>query len=154
MVVWYRPPSDPVESFSKLEQILSVLDKGEKEVLFLCDTNCDFTVKKVSRWTGKSAQERAGRGELCQTSTKDMILTSYPGTDVRDHLCNVYIFSFRVYQKHEQWWLEKLRQRVTNRISCKNTKKGVFQLWAKANFPIIACKIENFMSHILRAVYL
>ena len=30
VVAWYRPPSNPVESFSKLEQILSFLDKVEK----------------------------------------------------------------------------------------------------------------------------
>ena len=43
---WYRPPSNPVESFSKLELILSFLDKEEKEVILLGDTNCDFTVKE------------------------------------------------------------------------------------------------------------
>ena len=46
VVAWYRPPSDPVETFSKLEQILSFLDKEEKEVILLGDTNCDFTVKE------------------------------------------------------------------------------------------------------------
>ena len=30
VVAWYRPPSDPVETFRKLEQILSFLDKEEK----------------------------------------------------------------------------------------------------------------------------
>ena len=46
VVAWYRPPSNPVESFSKLELILSFLDKEEKEVILLGDTNCDFTVKE------------------------------------------------------------------------------------------------------------
>ena len=46
VVAWYRPPSDLVETFSKLEQILSFLDKEEKEVILLGDTNCDFTVKE------------------------------------------------------------------------------------------------------------
>ena len=46
VVAWYRPPSDPVESFNKLELILSFLDKEEKEVILLGDTNCDFTVKE------------------------------------------------------------------------------------------------------------
>ena len=46
LVAWYRPPSDPVESFNKLDQILSLLDKEEKEVILLGDTNCDLTVKE------------------------------------------------------------------------------------------------------------
>ena len=45
-VAWYRPPGDPVESFNKLELILSFLDKEEKKVILLGDTNSDFTVKK------------------------------------------------------------------------------------------------------------
>ena len=46
VVASYRPPSNPVESFSKLEPIISFLDKEEKEVILLGDTNCDFTEKK------------------------------------------------------------------------------------------------------------
>ena len=46
VVAWYRPPSDPVESFNKLELILSFLDKEEKEVILLGDKNCDFTAKE------------------------------------------------------------------------------------------------------------
>ena len=46
LVAWYRPPSDLVDSFNKLEQILSFLDKEEKEVILLGDTNCDLTVKE------------------------------------------------------------------------------------------------------------
>ena len=46
VVAWYRPHSSLVESFSKLEPILSFLDKEEKEVFLLGDTNCDFTVKE------------------------------------------------------------------------------------------------------------
>ena len=46
LVTWYRSPSDPVESFNKLELILPFIDKDEKEVILLGDTNCDFTVKE------------------------------------------------------------------------------------------------------------
>ena len=35
-----RPPSEPVSSFGKLEQILSFLDRKGKEVILLGDTNC------------------------------------------------------------------------------------------------------------------
>ena len=40
---WYRPPSDPIESFSKLEKVLSHVDKENKEIILLGDTNCDFS---------------------------------------------------------------------------------------------------------------
>ena len=46
VVAWYRPPSDPVESVDKLELMLSFLNKEEKDVILLGDTNCDFTAKE------------------------------------------------------------------------------------------------------------
>ena len=43
VIVWYRPPSDPVDSFNKLETNLSYLDREGKQIILLGDTNCDFT---------------------------------------------------------------------------------------------------------------
>ena len=45
VLAWYRPPSDPVVSFDKLEKVLSFLDKEGKEIILLGDTNCDLTPK-------------------------------------------------------------------------------------------------------------
>ena len=42
-VSWYRPPSDPVDSFNKVEKVLSYLNKEGKEIILLGDTNCDLT---------------------------------------------------------------------------------------------------------------
>ena len=44
IVSWYRPPSDPVGSFSKLEKVLSYLDEEGKEIILLGDTNCDLAI--------------------------------------------------------------------------------------------------------------
>ena len=44
IAAWYRPPNDPVGSFSKLEKVLSYLDKEGKEIFLLGDTNCDLTI--------------------------------------------------------------------------------------------------------------
>ena len=44
VVSWYRPPSDPVGSFSKMEKVLSYLDKEGKEIILLGDTNCHLTI--------------------------------------------------------------------------------------------------------------
>ena len=44
VVSWYRPPSDPVGSFSNMEKVLSYLDKEGKEIILLGDTNCDLTI--------------------------------------------------------------------------------------------------------------
>ena len=49
VIAWYRPPSDPVGSFSKLEKALSFLDKEGKEVIPLGDTNCDLTPKQAGQ---------------------------------------------------------------------------------------------------------
>ena len=39
----YRPPSDTIRTFEKLETALSFLDKEGKEVVLLGDTNCELT---------------------------------------------------------------------------------------------------------------
>ena len=44
VLAWYRPPSDPVGSFNKLEKVLSFLDKEGKEIILLGDINCDLTL--------------------------------------------------------------------------------------------------------------
>ena len=45
VIVWYRPPGDPVGSFGKLEKVLAYLDREGKDMILLGDTNCDFTRK-------------------------------------------------------------------------------------------------------------
>ena len=47
VIAWYSPPSDPVESFTKLETILSYLFQEGKEIILLGDTNCNFAKKTV-----------------------------------------------------------------------------------------------------------
>ena len=42
IVARYRPPSEPVDIFAKLQQILSFLDREDKEIILLGDTNCDL----------------------------------------------------------------------------------------------------------------
>ena len=43
VLAWYRPPSDPIRTFEKLETALSFLDKEGKEIILLGNTNCDLT---------------------------------------------------------------------------------------------------------------
>ena len=42
VAVWYRPPSDPIESFTKLEGNLELFDCENEEIVLLGDTNCDM----------------------------------------------------------------------------------------------------------------
>ena len=68
IVLWYRPPSDPVGSFNKLEHVLSYLDREGKEIILLGDTNYDLA--------GSEADQSR------DNNTK--------------HLCDVYeLFSFK-----------------------------------------------------------
>ena len=41
---WYRPPSDPIDTFDKLEQVMRFLELEGKEVILLGDTNCDLSI--------------------------------------------------------------------------------------------------------------
>ena len=49
VIAWYRPPSDTVDYFNKLETILLYLDQEGKEVILLGDTNSDFAKKASNR---------------------------------------------------------------------------------------------------------
>ena len=50
VLAWYRPPSDPVATFEKLEQVLQFFERENKEIILLGDTNCDLLAveKEVS----------------------------------------------------------------------------------------------------------
>ena len=50
VVCWYRPPTSEVdeESFENLRDTLKQLDKEEKEIILIGDTNCDIASKQNS----------------------------------------------------------------------------------------------------------
>ena len=56
VVAWYRPPSDPVDSFNKLEKALAFLDKESKEIILLGDTNCDLAKKPIGQTPDNNAK--------------------------------------------------------------------------------------------------
>ena len=43
IVACYRPSSEPVDIFAKLQQILPSLDREGKEIILLGDTNCNLS---------------------------------------------------------------------------------------------------------------
>ena len=42
IILWYRPPNNPIEDFNKLEQVLHFFESEGKEIILLGDTNCDL----------------------------------------------------------------------------------------------------------------
>ena len=56
VLAWYRPPSDTIETFDKMEKALSYLDTEGKELILLGDTNCDFGSKENGRLTDSNAK--------------------------------------------------------------------------------------------------
>ena len=56
VLAWYRPPSDTIETFDKMEKVLSYLDTEGKELILLGDTNCDFGSKEHGRLTDGNAK--------------------------------------------------------------------------------------------------
>ena len=64
VLAWYKPPSDPVASFDKLEKVLSYLDKEGKETILLGDTNCDLTIKQANQPNGNDTRHVTSVYEL------------------------------------------------------------------------------------------
>ena len=42
VLAWYRPPGTSSEIFDQIEKILEFLEREDKEVILLGDTNCDI----------------------------------------------------------------------------------------------------------------
>ena len=64
VVSWYRPPSDPVDSFNKMEKVLSYLDREGKEIILLGDTNCDLTKRAPDQPADNNAKHISSLYEL------------------------------------------------------------------------------------------
>ena len=52
----YRPPSNPVDSFDKLEKALAFLDKEGKEIIPIGDKNCDLAKKSSDKTLDNNAK--------------------------------------------------------------------------------------------------
>ncbi len=61
---WYRPPSETIDSFNKLERVLSCLDKESKEIILLGDTNCDLSEKSTDSSISSAGQHITNLYEL------------------------------------------------------------------------------------------
>ena len=46
VIAWYRPPSDPVATFEKLEQVLQFFERENKEIVLWGDINCDLLAEE------------------------------------------------------------------------------------------------------------
>ena len=64
IVAWYRPPSDLVDSFNKLEKALAYLDKEGNEIILLGDTNCDLIKKPIDKTLDNNAKHISSLYEL------------------------------------------------------------------------------------------
>ena len=88
VLAWYRPPSDPVVSFDKLEKVLSFLDKEGKEIILLGDTNCDLTQKQAEQSIDNNSKhmlhlyELFSFNELVEEPTRVTLTTS----SIIDHI--------------------------------------------------------------------
>ena len=103
VLAWYRPPSDTVETFEKMEKVVSYLDKEGKELILLGDTNCDFGNKEKDHLTDNYAKLLSniyniyGLKQLIEDPTR---VTSSSSTII-DHIATSYtsnIIELGVYE--------------------------------------------------------
>ena len=106
--------------------------------------------------TDRDACTRKGQaGEISQKGTKDTILTSYPWTDLRDGHWWVHICSFGV-AKGTNCGCLAISGRDGQEHMQQYKEWEYFSFWVElcANFPINACKVEHFISHKLRGLFI
>ena len=83
VIAWYRPPSDPVGSFDRLEKVLAYLDREGEEMILLVDTNCDFTRRLNDELIDNNAKHMANIYELFSFSS---LLGSQQGSLLKQRL--------------------------------------------------------------------
>ena len=88
VLAWYRPPSDPVASFDKLEKVLSYVDKEGKEIILLGDTNCDLTIKQADQLTDNDTKHVTSLYELFSFNQliKEPTRVTLDTSSVTDHI--------------------------------------------------------------------
>ena len=78
VVAWYKSPSDPVDSFNKLEKALVFLDQEGKEIILLGDTNCDLAKKSTDHAPDKTRYQLSTIINIstvqCRYTTVDMLM--------------------------------------------------------------------------------
>ena len=103
VLAWYRPPSDPVASFDKLEKVLSYLDKEGKEIILLGDTNCDFTTKQADQPIDNDTRHVASLYELFSFNQliKEPTRVILDTSSIIDHIATTCARNIIKYGVHE-----------------------------------------------------
>ena len=78
VLAWYRPPSDHVGSFDKLERVLSFFDKEGKEIILFGDNNCDLTPKQAELPVISRLFEKLVTNQLCQYMNDNGLFHLWP----------------------------------------------------------------------------
>ena len=91
IVSWYRPPSDPVGSFSKLERVLSYLDKEGKEIILLGDTNCDLTITAPDLPPGNNSEHIRSLYDLFSLKQliEELTRVTFTSSSIIDHIATM-----------------------------------------------------------------
>ena len=101
VLAWYRPPSDPIRTFEKLETVLSFLDNEGKEKILLGDTNCDLTrsiashpnhdrhMKEFMIYSRTSLRTSSLIGHIATTCPNNIVDSGVLQVSMSDH-CPVY----------------------------------------------------------------
>ena len=100
LVAWYRPPSDPVGSFKKLEANLAFLDKEGKEIILLGDTNCGLSNGPDGQLRDNNSKhicDLYGLFDLAQLIGEPTRVTLDSSTTI-DHIATSYILKSGVYK--------------------------------------------------------
>ena len=80
VIAWYRPPSEPVASIEKFEQVLQYLENEDKEIILLGDINYDLLRKEspIHNRTDPFASDYGDQGAACsENSSANKVLELY-----------------------------------------------------------------------------
>ena len=89
----YRPPSDTVETFDKMEKIICYLNKEDKELIFLGDTNCNFGNKENAQFTDCNANHLSNLYNIYSLNQliEDPTRTTCSSSTIINHITKSYV---------------------------------------------------------------
>ena len=88
VLAWYKPPSDLVSAFNRLEIAISYMDRENKELLLLGDTTCDLSNKVAGLSTEGNARHMCNLYELFSFAQliEEPIRATLSSSTIIDHI--------------------------------------------------------------------
>ena len=93
LIAWYRTPNDPINTFYRIEIVLSYLDREGNEIVLMGNTNCDLSKDSMHTPLNSNSRRIQKRYEIfsLQQIIKEPTRVTIITSKLIDHIATSYI---------------------------------------------------------------